>query len=50
MRQRRNGARPGYGHRTVKQYDKSKEDIEKVTRQQTEKLKSIPDDEKDERK
>jgi hypothetical protein len=38
------------GNRAVKQYHKSKEDIERVTRQQSEKLKSIPDDEKEEGK
>jgi len=36
------------GNRAVKQYHKSKGDIEKVTRQQSEKLGSIPDDEKEE--
>ncbi len=36
------------GNRAVKQYHKSKKDIEKVTNQQTERLKGIPDDEKEE--
>ena len=38
------------GNRAVKQYHKSKKDLEKVTDQQSERLKSIPDDEKEEGK
>ena len=38
------------GNRAVKQYHKSKKDIEKVAEQQSERLKSIPDDEKQEGK
>ncbi len=38
------------GNRAVKQYHKSKKDIEKVTSQQTDRLKGIPDDEKEEGK
>jgi hypothetical protein len=36
------------GDRAVRQYHKSKKDIEGVTDRQNEKLKSIPDDEKGE--
>jgi len=32
------------GNRAVKQYHKSKKDIEKITEQQDERYKSIPDD------
>jgi len=32
------------GNRAVKQYHKSKKDIEKITEQQAERYKSIPDD------
>ena len=32
------------GNRAVKQYHKSQKDIEKITKQQAEKYKSIPDD------
>ena len=32
------------GHRAVKQYHKSKKDIEKIADQQQERYKSIPDD------
>ena len=35
------------GNRAVRQYHKSKKDLEKVTDQQSERLKSIPDDEKE---
>jgi len=38
------------GNRAVKQYHKSKKDLEKVTDQQSERLKSIPDNEKQEGK
>ncbi len=38
------------GNRAVKQYHKSKKDIEKVTTQQNERLKGLPDDEKEEAK
>jgi len=38
------------GNRAVKQYHKTTKDIEKVTAQQSERLKSIPDEEKDEGK
>jgi hypothetical protein len=38
------------GNRAVKQYHKSKKDLEKVTDQQSERLKSIPDEEKEEGK
>jgi hypothetical protein len=38
------------GNRAVKQYHKSKKDIEKVAERQSERLKSIPDDEKQEGK
>jgi hypothetical protein len=38
------------GNRAVKQYHKSKKDLEKVTDQQSERLKSIQDDEKEEGK
>jgi len=34
------------GNRAGKQYHKSKKDLEKVTDRQSERLKSIPDDEK----
>ena len=34
------------GNRAVKQYHKSKKDIEKITEQQAERYKSIPDDDK----
>jgi hypothetical protein len=33
------------GHRAVKQYHKSKKDLEKIEDQQTERYKAIPDDE-----
>jgi hypothetical protein len=32
------------GHRAVKQYHKSKEDLEKIEEQQAERYKAIPDD------
>jgi hypothetical protein len=32
------------GHRAVKQYHKSKKDLEKIEEQQTERYKAIPDD------
>jgi len=35
------------GKRAVKQYHKSKKDIEKITDQQAERYKSIPDDDKE---
>ena len=35
------------GNRAVKQYHKSKKDVEKVTARQSERLKSIPDEEKE---
>jgi hypothetical protein len=38
------------GNRPVKQYHKSKKDLEKVTDLQSERLKSIPDDEKEDGK
>jgi hypothetical protein len=38
------------GNRAVKQYHKSTKDIGKITDRQTEKFKSIPDDEKEEGK
>jgi len=38
------------GNRAVKHYHKSKEDLEKLTDQQSERLKSIPDEEKEEGK
>ena len=38
------------GNRAVKQYHKSKRDLEKVTDRQSERLKGIPDDEKEEGK
>jgi hypothetical protein len=38
------------GNRAVKQYHKSKKDLEKVTDQQNERLKSIPDEAKEEGK
>jgi hypothetical protein len=38
------------GNRAVQQYHKSKKDIETVTGRQSEKIKSIPDDEKGEEK
>ena len=38
------------GNRAVKQYHKSKKDLEKVTDRQSERFKSIPDDEKEEGK
>ena len=38
------------GNRAVKQYHKSTKDIGKVTDRQTEKFKSIPDEEKEEGK
>jgi hypothetical protein len=38
------------GNRAVKQYHKSKKDLEKVTDRQSERLKSIPDEAKEERK
>jgi len=40
------------GNRAVKQYHKSKKDIEKITEQQAERYKNIPDDDdkKDEKK
>jgi hypothetical protein len=36
------------GNRAVRQYHKSKKDIERVTDRQSEKFKSVPDDEKGE--
>ena len=33
------------GHRAVKQYDKSKKDLEKIEEQQAERYGAIPDDE-----
>jgi len=36
------------GNRAVKQYHKSQKDLEKVTDRQSERLKSIPDEEKEE--
>jgi hypothetical protein len=38
------------GNRAVKQYHKSKKDIEKISKQQAEKYQNIPDDEKEEGK
>jgi hypothetical protein len=38
------------GNRAVKQYHKSKKDLEKVTDRQSERLKSIPDEAKEEGK
>lgn len=38
------------GNRAVKQYHKSKKDIEKISKQQAEKYQNIPDDEKEESK
>ena len=38
------------GKQAVKQYDKSTKDIEKITDQQAEKYKSIPEEEKEEGK
>jgi hypothetical protein len=35
------------GNRAVKQYHKSKKDIEKITEQQAERYESIPDDERE---
>jgi len=35
------------GHRAVKQYHKSKKDIEKIADQQQERYKTIPDDSKE---
>jgi hypothetical protein len=35
------------GNKTVKQFQKSKKDIEKVNEKETERLKSIPDDNSD---
>jgi hypothetical protein len=32
------------GHRAVKQYQKSKKDLEKIEEQQAERYKAIPDD------
>jgi hypothetical protein len=37
------------GNRAVKQYHKSKKDIEKIADQQAERYKSIPDDDKEDR-
>ena len=38
------------GNRAVKQYHKSKKDIEKITEQQVERYESIPDDEREDEK
>ncbi len=38
------------GNRAVKQYHKSKKDIEKITEQQAERYESIPDDEREDEK
>ena len=38
------------GNRAVQQYHKTKKDAEKITAQQSERLKSIPDDEKEDGK
>ena len=37
------------GNRAVKQYHKSKKDIEKIADQQADRYKSIPDDDKEDR-
>ncbi len=37
------------GNRAVKQYHKSKKDIEKIADQQAERYKNIPDDDKEDR-
>ena len=37
------------GNRAVKQYHKSKKDIEKIENRQAQRYKSIPDDDKEER-
>jgi hypothetical protein len=38
------------GNRAVKQYHKSKEDIEKINEQQAERYEGIPDDEREDEK
>ncbi|UCF73261.1 MAG: hypothetical protein JSW35_02070 [Deltaproteobacteria bacterium] len=38
------------GNRAVKQYHKSKKDIEKITEQQAERYEGIPDDEREDEK
>jgi hypothetical protein len=38
------------GNRAVKQYHKSKKDIERISKQQAERYQNIPDDEKEESK
>ena len=38
------------GNRAVKQYHKSKKNIEKITEQQAERYKNIPDDDKKDKK